>query len=233
MHGVGAERGVALAARDARRRRRRARRRPRARPSIAAAYQVGSTSPPPPCRRRIAASAIQAAASTRMAASPERREVLRLAVPVGVLVIGRPLGDSDRVQGQQGGRRVHARVHRLGKDAEAAGEKADEQLDGDESQRRAEREERGAPCHRHLADRTRPVRRPPRRLGWRAVNADVAIRPSQRSDAADIAALFAPSASTSRPGIRAASPASTRARDNVRGSPPSSATARRAPPTAS
>ena len=50
----------------------------------------------------------------------EGGEMLRLAVAVRVLAVGRPLGHADRVQGQAGGRRVDARVRRLGQDAEAA-----------------------------------------------------------------------------------------------------------------
>ena len=126
-------------------------------PSIAAAYQVACTSPPPPPRRRMAETAIQPAATHEDRRLAERREVLRLAVPVGMLVVGRPVGDADGVQGQQRGSRIDAGMHGLGEDPEAAGEKADEQLDADEGQRRAEREERRAPCHRHRPDRTRPA----------------------------------------------------------------------------
>ena len=118
-------------------------------PSIAAAYQVAST-----------LSAVAREPDDRRHGDPhgrehedgrlaERGQVLRLAVPVGMLVVGRALGDADRVQREQRGRRVDAGVHGLGEDAEAAGEIADEQLDGDEGERRAEGEERGAPGRRH------------------------------------------------------------------------------------
>ena len=130
--------------------------------SIATAYQVASTSLAAVGEAHDGRERDPGRGQDEDRGLAERREVLRLAVAVGVLVIGGPLGDADRVQRQQRGRRVDAGVHGLGEDAEAAGEEADEQLDGDEGERRAEREERGAPCHRHGRDRTRPVSLDPR-----------------------------------------------------------------------
>ena len=94
----------------------------------------------------------------------QRREVLRLAVAIGMLRIGRAVGDAHGPQREQRSGRVDAGVHGLGEDAEAAGREADEELDRDQGERRAQREERGAPCHRHGPDRTRTAQPRPSRL---------------------------------------------------------------------
>ena len=101
----------------------------------------------------------------------ECREVLRLAVAVRVLRIRGAFGHADGPEREQSGPRVHARVDRLGEDAEAARREADDQFDGDQRERRAQREERGAPCHRHAPDRTRTMPPPCSRVTPSAVHA--------------------------------------------------------------
>ena len=210
VHRVGAQRRAAHAARDARRRRR-----PRGVDHEHEAEHRGRRTrsrAPRPRRRRGAGSAdtaIHAGREHEDRGLAQRREVLRLAVPVRMLVIGRPVGDADGVQREQRRARVDARVHGLGEDPEAAGEEADEQLDADEGQRRAEREERGAPCHRHQRDRTRPV--PSGYADGREHGGDDPPGACARTRATSRRSS-PPSASTSRPGTRAASRASSRAR---------------------
>ena len=74
----------------------------------------------------------------------ERGEMLGLAVAERVLSISRPLGDSDRIQSEPGGRGVDARVHGLGEDAKAAARESNRQLQDREADRRDERRQRGA-----------------------------------------------------------------------------------------
>ena len=106
---------------------------------------------------------------------------------VGVLVIGGPLRDADGIQREQRGRRVDPGVHGLGQDAEAAGDETDEQLDADEGQRRAEREERGAPGHRHRGI----VLAPFAVATLTGVSATVTIRPADARGRRGPRALFA------------------------------------------
>ena len=84
---------------------------------------------PSPCawRRPIASIAIQTRRADEQQGLGERSEVLRLAVPVLVALVGGPLGDGDRVQRQQRRERVGRRVHGLGEHAEAARRDADEE----------------------------------------------------------------------------------------------------------
>src|ERR1039457_5545201 len=70
-------------------------------------------------------------------------EVLHLAVPVEMRAVGRSAGDTHRDVGHQRGYQIEARMRRLGQDAEAAGQQADDGFRGGERDRGQERTERG------------------------------------------------------------------------------------------
>ena len=71
-------------------------------------------------RRRSDSAAIATDTRIRNALSPERRQVLGLAVAVLVVAVGRPDRHPHRVQGQQRGDQVGARVDRLGDERRAS-----------------------------------------------------------------------------------------------------------------
>ena len=79
----------------------------------------------------------------------ERAEVLRLAVPVRMADVGRPAGDPDREEGQEGGDEVRSRVGRLREKAEAARVDPRHELERDEHERREHRDESGPTLGRH------------------------------------------------------------------------------------
>ena len=81
----------------------------------------------------------------------ERSEMLRLAMPVLVALVGGSLGDRDRVQRQERRERVGRRVHGLREHAEAARRDPDEDLDADEEDRGSERHHGCAAAWRHAA----------------------------------------------------------------------------------
>ncbi len=86
----------------------------------------------------------------------ERRQMLRLAMAVGVLAIGRALGHADGVQGQDGGHGIDAGVGRLRQDAEAAAGEPDHQLDHHQDDRGRQGDQRRAPRDRHARESIAP-----------------------------------------------------------------------------
>ena len=85
----------------------------------------------------------------------ERGEVLGLAVAVGVVAVGRPDRDAQRVERQERRDEVGAGVRRLGDHRQRAGEQARDELQRDEEDRRRDREQRGALLRRELPRRRR------------------------------------------------------------------------------
>ena len=61
--------------------------------------------------------------------------MLGLAVTVGMLGIGGPLGHPNRIDGQQGGNSIDARMRGFGEDTEAAGSEPDKELCQRQNQR--------------------------------------------------------------------------------------------------
>ncbi len=100
---------------------------------------------PEPVRRSSARTPMKTLASGEERRLGERREVLGLAVPVLVALVGRLRRDADREEGQQRGDEVGAGVDRLGDEAEAVRGEADRELQRDERAGGDDRDERGAP----------------------------------------------------------------------------------------
>ena len=81
----------------------------------------------------------------------ERREMLRLAVPVLMARIGRTHGDSDREERQERGDEVGAGVDRLGDEPEAVRREPRRELERDERARGEDGDERGPALRAHPA----------------------------------------------------------------------------------
>ena len=75
----------------------------------------------------------------------QRAQVLGLAVPILMPLVGRALSDADGIQREQRRRGIEARVGGLCENTEAVGCKPDDKLRRSQSTRRQEREERGSP----------------------------------------------------------------------------------------
>ena len=69
----------------------------------------------------MASKMMTALATTSMHALDERRQVLRLAVPVRVVGVGGASGDPQREERQQGRHQIGPAVHRLGDQRKAVG----------------------------------------------------------------------------------------------------------------
>ena len=115
-------------------------------------YGRGLTGELPDCSRRTASTAIQTAAAERKTASPSAARCWALPCPYGMLAIGRALGDTDRVQGQDGRHRIDAGVRRFGQHAEAAAREPDHELDHHQDDGGHQRDQRRAPRDRHARD---------------------------------------------------------------------------------
>ena len=81
----------------------------------------------------------------------KRSEMLRLPVPVLVPFVGRPTGDADGEEREQGRDEIRSGVQRLGDQTEAAADQAGAELERREHRRRADRDERGSALRRHAA----------------------------------------------------------------------------------
>ncbi len=81
----------------------------------------------------------------------QRREVLGLAVPVGMPRIRRPAGNPEREERQQRRDQVGPGVDRLGDEAEAPAREAGTELEPDQHQRGQNRDERCSPLRAHRA----------------------------------------------------------------------------------
>ena len=79
----------------------------------------------------------------------EGREVLGLPVTVLVSGIGRPPGDADREEGEQRGDEIGPGVERLGDEPQAAAREPDSELQREQHDRRADRDERGSALWSH------------------------------------------------------------------------------------
>ena len=79
----------------------------------------------------------------------ERREVLELAVPVGMRRVGRPVADADRHPSDAGGEEIDAGMQRVGDQRQAADRQADHELRRREDEARDERNGGGAFLERH------------------------------------------------------------------------------------
>ena len=115
-------------------------------------YGCGLIGELPDCRRRIASTRDPHGGAREEHRLAQSGQMLRLAVAVGVLAIGRALGHPDGVQGQDGGHGIDAGVGRLGQDAEAAAGQPDDQLDHHQDDCGHQRDQRRAPRDRHARE---------------------------------------------------------------------------------
>jgi hypothetical protein len=84
----------------------------------------------------------------------QRAEMLGLPVPVLVRDVGRPDGDADGEEREQRGDQIRPRVRRLGHQAEAVRRKACAELQGDQRDSRADRDQGRSPLRMHAASET-------------------------------------------------------------------------------
>ena len=136
VQGVGRERGRAVAARRAPARHHAAR--------VDADHEHEHGDRPPRRLYRMGAAVDQAVQrlvadqqrdDEQHGALPQRGEVLGLAVPVVVLLVGRAQRHAHREQGQQRGDEIGARVRRLGEEGDGARREPRDELDGHEEDR--------------------------------------------------------------------------------------------------
>ena len=89
-------------------------------PITASAKASTCTSCAPSMSRKTALAAITSEATTRIAASARAPRFSAFPCPYGMADVGRPAGDPDREEGQEGRNEIGSRVRRLREKAEAA-----------------------------------------------------------------------------------------------------------------